>query len=79
MAATVITMTLGAERIRDDAENVVGLAPWEGHDVTTRDGRILRVTATPGRRGDIQQAFDEAGLADRLLWPRGGRALEVGK
>jgi L-ascorbate metabolism protein UlaG (beta-lactamase superfamily) len=47
-AATVITTPDGAARV---GANAVGLHPWESHDVTARDGRVLRITATPTRHG----------------------------
>jgi L-ascorbate metabolism protein UlaG (beta-lactamase superfamily) len=47
-ATKVITTPDGAGRIGASA---VGLHPWESHDVTARDGRILRITATPTRHG----------------------------
>ena len=47
-AARVLTTMTGADRL---GGNAVGLAPWQSHDVPTRDGRILRITATPARHG----------------------------
>jgi L-ascorbate metabolism protein UlaG (beta-lactamase superfamily) len=48
LAPRVVTTTAGAARIGGGA---IGLAPWESHDVQTRDGRVLRITATPARHG----------------------------
>jgi L-ascorbate metabolism protein UlaG (beta-lactamase superfamily) len=47
-AARVLTTVVGAGRLGD---NAIGLAPWQSHDLPTRDGRTLRVTATPARHG----------------------------
>lgn len=47
-AARVLTTTPGAGRL---GGNAVGLAPWQSHEVPTRDGRMLRITATPARHG----------------------------
>jgi len=47
-ARSVITTTAGAGRLGPGA---TGLAPWESREIAARDGRILRVTATPARHG----------------------------
>ena len=47
-AARVLTTVAGAGRLGD---NAIGLAPWQSHDLPTRDGRTLRITATPARHG----------------------------
>ena len=44
----IITTVAGAARLSDKA---VGLPPWQSHDTPTRDGRVLRITATPARHG----------------------------
>ena len=47
---TVLTTGSGAGRLGAGA---VGLAPWESHEIT-RDGRSLRITATPAlHAGDV--------------------------
>jgi len=47
-AQKVLTTKAGAERLEG---NAIGLAPWESVEVTAQDGRVLRVTGTPGRHG----------------------------
>ena len=47
-ARTVITTEAGVKRL---SGNIVGLTPWKTHDVSTPDGRVLRITATPARHG----------------------------
>lgn len=47
----VISTTAGAERLGGTA---LGLAPWEHADLAARDGRVLRVTATPARHGPAE-------------------------
>ena len=47
-AARVLTTVAGASRLGD---NAIGLAPWQSHDLPTRDGRMIRITATPARHG----------------------------
>jgi hypothetical protein len=47
-AARVLTTVAGASRLGD---NTIGLAPWQSYDLPTRDGRVLRITATPARHG----------------------------
>ena len=47
-AARTLTTVAGASRL---GGNAVGLAPWQSHEVPTRDGRTLRITATPARHG----------------------------
>jgi L-ascorbate metabolism protein UlaG (beta-lactamase superfamily) len=47
-AGTVLTTESGAGRL---GGNAVGIAPWESVDLTTPDGRKLRVTGTPARHG----------------------------
>ena len=47
-AARILTTVAGAGRLGD---NAVGLAPWQSHELPTRDGRTLRITATPARHG----------------------------
>jgi L-ascorbate metabolism protein UlaG (beta-lactamase superfamily) len=49
-AARVLTTVAGAGRLGD---NTIGLAPWQSHDLPTRDGRTLRITATPARHGPL--------------------------
>ena len=49
-ATRVITTPIGAERLGGHA---VGLAPWQSMDIPNTDGRILRVTGTPGRHGPV--------------------------
>jgi L-ascorbate metabolism protein UlaG (beta-lactamase superfamily) len=44
----VVTTRAGAARLGSPA---VGLEPWETLDVSTHDGRTLRITATPARHG----------------------------
>lgn len=50
-AGRVLTTEVGAGRL---GGNAVGLAPWDSHDLPTRDGRMLRVTATPARHGPAE-------------------------
>ena len=47
-AKAVLTTTEGAQRLQG---NSVGLKAWEERDLSTADGRTLRVIATPGRHG----------------------------
>lgn len=47
-AARVLTTVAGAGRL---SGNAVGLAPWQSYDLPARDGRMLRITATPARHG----------------------------
>ncbi len=47
-AGRVITTPAGAGRLGGQA---VGVADWQGHEVPAPDGRILRITGTPGRHG----------------------------
>ena len=47
-APSVFTTTAGAGRL---GPRVTGLAPWESREIATRDGRTLRVMATPARHG----------------------------
>jgi L-ascorbate metabolism protein UlaG (beta-lactamase superfamily) len=47
-AVRVLTTEAGAGRL---SGNAIGLEPWHSIDVPTRDGRILRITATPARHG----------------------------
>ena len=47
-AGKVLTTEAGAGRL---GGNAVGLAPWQSLDMTTREGRTLRITATPARHG----------------------------
>jgi L-ascorbate metabolism protein UlaG (beta-lactamase superfamily) len=44
----VLTTKAGVERL---GGNAVGLAPWETVGLPDQDGRVLRVTGTPARRG----------------------------
>ena len=44
----VLTTGAGAERLGGTA---LGLQPWEHTDLVARDGRMLRITATPARHG----------------------------
>ncbi len=48
IATRVLTTHEGAERLGPPA---LGLVAWEHADVPTRDGRVLRITATPARHG----------------------------
>lgn len=47
-AGRVLTTDAGAKRLGGNAE---GLAPWQSAELTSADGRRLRVTATPARHG----------------------------
>jgi len=47
-AGTVITTEAGAKRL---SGHVVGLTPWQAHDIPAQDGRVVRVAATPARHG----------------------------
>ena len=47
-SASIVTTVAGAHRLSGKA---VGLVAGQSHDFRTRDGRVLRVTATPGRHG----------------------------
>jgi L-ascorbate metabolism protein UlaG (beta-lactamase superfamily) len=47
-AGTVVTTEAGATRL---SGGTVGLTPWRTHEVSTPDGRVLRITATPARHG----------------------------
>jgi L-ascorbate metabolism protein UlaG (beta-lactamase superfamily) len=47
-AGRVLTTKAGAERLGGNAQ---GLAPWQSTELTSADGRRLRVTATPARHG----------------------------
>lgn len=47
-AGRVLTTVAGAERLGGHAE---GLAPWDTAELTTPDGRVLTITATPARHG----------------------------
>jgi L-ascorbate metabolism protein UlaG (beta-lactamase superfamily) len=47
-AGRVLTTVAGHGRLGD---NTIGLAPWQSYDLPTRDGRMLRITATPARHG----------------------------
>jgi L-ascorbate metabolism protein UlaG (beta-lactamase superfamily) len=47
-AGRVLTTEAGAKRL---GGNALGLAPWQATDLTSADGRRLRVTATPARHG----------------------------
>ncbi len=47
-SALTITTRDGAGRL---SGQIVGLVPWQAHDIPTRDGRVLRITATPARHG----------------------------
>ena len=49
-AGMVLTTQAGAKRLGGHA---VGLAPWQGVDLPTPDGRVLRVTGTPARHGPV--------------------------
>jgi|KBSSwiS6_1023812.scaffolds.fasta_scaffold19757_2 L-ascorbate metabolism protein UlaG (beta-lactamase superfamily) len=48
LASSVVTTVAGAARLKQDA---IGLVPWQSCEVLTRDGRVLRITATPARHG----------------------------
>jgi L-ascorbate metabolism protein UlaG (beta-lactamase superfamily) len=47
----VFTTPDGAERL---GGNAVGLAPWERTELTTPDGGVLQITATPARHGPAE-------------------------
>ena len=47
-AGRVLTTRAGAERL---GASVLGLAPWETHEVALADGSHLRISATPARHG----------------------------
>lgn len=47
-AGHVLTTAAGAERL---GGNAIGLTAWQTHDISTLDGRVLRITATPTRHG----------------------------
>lgn len=47
-AGRVLTTQAGSGRL---GGNTVGLAPWQTHELPARDGRVLRITATPARHG----------------------------
>ena len=47
-ARTIVTTEAGATRLSGHA---VGLMPWHTHEIPARDGRTLRITATPARHG----------------------------
>jgi L-ascorbate metabolism protein UlaG (beta-lactamase superfamily) len=47
-ATSIVTTSAGAGRI---GRKAIGLEPWQSHDVTAPDGRILRITGTPARHG----------------------------
>ena len=49
-AGIVLTTRAGAERLGGKA---VGLAPWASADLTSPDGRVVRVTGTPARHGPV--------------------------
>jgi L-ascorbate metabolism protein UlaG (beta-lactamase superfamily) len=44
----VLTTDVGAKRLGGNAQ---GLAPWQSTELTAKDGRRLRITATPARHG----------------------------
>ena len=47
-ARKVLTTSVGAERLGGTA---IGLANWQSVDLRARNGRVLRITGTPGRHG----------------------------
>lgn len=47
-AKRVLTTVAGASRL---GGNAIGLAPWQTNDIASKDGAMLRVTATPARHG----------------------------
>jgi len=47
-AAVIVTTVAGAPRV---GKSALGLAPWDSYEMPTRDGRVLRITATPARHG----------------------------
>ncbi|MBK8596042.1 MAG: MBL fold metallo-hydrolase [Holophagales bacterium] len=47
-AGVLLTTTAGARRLGGNAK---GLAPWESFEVRGRNGRTIRVTATPAQHG----------------------------
>ena len=75
-AGRTLTTGAGAERL---GGNAVGLAPWQHHDVPARDGRTLRITATPARHGPpggdrgpvIGFALAMTDLSDRVVYVSG--------
>ncbi|MFJ9055531.1 MBL fold metallo-hydrolase [Streptomyces sp. NPDC102409] len=65
---TVLTTGSGAGRLGDGA---IGLAPWQSHEIT-RDGRSLRITATPGlHAGDVIGFVVEQPGEDEALYISG--------
>ena len=48
--ATVLTTQAGAERL---GAPVIGLAPWQAHELALPGGDTLRITATPARHGPV--------------------------
>jgi L-ascorbate metabolism protein UlaG (beta-lactamase superfamily) len=49
-ADRVLTTSIGAERLHVQA---IGLAPWQGVEIPGREGRTLRIIATPARHGPV--------------------------
>ncbi len=49
-AGIVLTTRAGAERLGGKA---VGLAPWASADLTSPEGRVVRITGTPARHGPV--------------------------
>ena len=49
-AGSALTTEAGAKRL---GGNAIGITPWQSIDLSTRDGRVLRVTGTPARHGPV--------------------------
>jgi L-ascorbate metabolism protein UlaG (beta-lactamase superfamily) len=62
-AARVFTTEQGATRL---GGNNVGLQPWQAVDADTRDGRVLRIVATPARHGP--NGFDRGPVIGFVLF-----------
>jgi L-ascorbate metabolism protein UlaG (beta-lactamase superfamily) len=60
-ARTIVTTEAGATRLSGRA---VGLMPWHTHEIPARDGRTLRVTATPARHGPAHLTFTAAEVVE---------------
>jgi L-ascorbate metabolism protein UlaG (beta-lactamase superfamily) len=49
-AGSVLTTEAAAKRL---GGNAIGIPHWQSIDLSTRDGRVLRVTGTPARHGPV--------------------------
>jgi L-ascorbate metabolism protein UlaG (beta-lactamase superfamily) len=49
-ADKVLTTEIGAQRL---GGNAIGLTRWQSVEISGRDGRTLRITATPARHGPV--------------------------